>query len=262
VVVGGLDVDRDPVGPRLRERVDELLGLGQHEVRVEEELRAVAPERGEGLGAEGEVGHEVPVHHVEVQPLEPEAATASAPFPRAAWSLARSEGARIGAFIGGQGSPDVEDGVGHLVGEELGQEGERVVLRLELVVAGAEGHEAEAVVGEGLTLDLDLAPVKEQPARAVVLQAAGRLKPERELAGQPVVVLPVGGVVAPVLDQGDLERRVGVGRLSTSCTRPSLMKASRSIVLTSSRDCASVVLFFVGSMKSVEKVGAGPAPIL
>src|SRR6204780_4731343 len=90
----------------------------------------------------------------------PSLATASALAPRAAWSLARREGARIGAFMeaGGTGSPDVEDGVGHLVGEEFGEEGKGVVLGLELVVARAERHQAKPVVGEGLTLHLDRPP--------------------------------------------------------------------------------------------------------
>ena len=95
--------------------------------------------------------------------FSPSFATAAAPSPSAAWSLARREGARTGSFMHDvldRASPDVEDGVGHPVGERVGEEGERVVLGLELVVAGAEGHRAEAIVQERLLLDLDHALVE------------------------------------------------------------------------------------------------------
>jgi hypothetical protein len=78
---------------------------------------------------------------------------------------------------------------------ELGEERQGVVLGLELVVAGAEGHRAEAVVGERLALDLDDPAVKEHPAGPVVAQPAARLEVQRELAGQPDVILAVGRVV-------------------------------------------------------------------
>src|SRR5450432_3610738 len=82
----------------------------------------------------------------------PSFATAAALVPSAAWSLARSEGARMGGFMGpGRGSPDVEDGVCHLVGKHFGEEGKGVVLGLELVVARAKGDQAQPVVEEGLT---------------------------------------------------------------------------------------------------------------
>src|ERR1017187_2142605 len=72
MVEGRLDMDRDPVCPGPGERIYEEVRLGQHQARVQEELRAVAPERGERLGAEGEGWNEMPVPHVQVQPLKPE----------------------------------------------------------------------------------------------------------------------------------------------------------------------------------------------
>lgn len=68
VIVSGLDVNADEVGAGLGEGIDVVLRLGQHEMGVEEEFRARAAEGGEGLGAEGEVGDEVSVHDIAVQP--------------------------------------------------------------------------------------------------------------------------------------------------------------------------------------------------
>ena len=71
VVVGGLDVDADEIGAGLGEGLDVFLRLGEHQVRVEEQFRAGATQRRESCWTEGQVGHEMTVHDVAVQPDGP-----------------------------------------------------------------------------------------------------------------------------------------------------------------------------------------------
>ena len=63
-----LDVDGAAVGARVGEGLEIAPGLRHHEVAVEEERR-VTPQRGHDRWTDGEVGHEVPVHHVDVEPV-------------------------------------------------------------------------------------------------------------------------------------------------------------------------------------------------
>ena len=56
------------VGPGVPERLQVLAGVGHHEVAVEEEPRVPA-QRGDHRRPDGEVGHEVGVHDVHVQPV-------------------------------------------------------------------------------------------------------------------------------------------------------------------------------------------------
>lgn len=80
VVVVGFDVDADEIGAGFGKGFDVAVGFVEHEVSVKEELRNVRAERGEGLGAEGEVGDEVTVHDVEVQPRDAEGGNLSRGF--------------------------------------------------------------------------------------------------------------------------------------------------------------------------------------
>lgn len=70
-VVIGFDVDGDVVGAGFGEGFDVLVGVGQHQVGVEEEVTVELAEVGHGLRAEAEVGDEVPVHDIEVEPPGP-----------------------------------------------------------------------------------------------------------------------------------------------------------------------------------------------
>ena len=66
------DVNADEIGAALRKGFDVVLWSGQHEMGVEEKFRARPAEGGKSLGAEGEVGDEVSVHDIAVQPGEAE----------------------------------------------------------------------------------------------------------------------------------------------------------------------------------------------
>ena len=68
VRVADLDVDRAAVGPGVGEVLQVPAGLGHHEVAVEEERR-VAPQRRHHGRPDRHVGDEVPVHHVDVEPV-------------------------------------------------------------------------------------------------------------------------------------------------------------------------------------------------
>jgi len=63
-----LDVDGAPVRPGVAEGGQVPPGVTEHQVRVEEQCR-VATEGGHHRGTDGQVGHEVPVHHIDVEPL-------------------------------------------------------------------------------------------------------------------------------------------------------------------------------------------------
>jgi hypothetical protein len=67
-VVQRLDVQGDPVGPGLGQRRQQRLGVGHHEVAVEV-AAGVGPQGGDHRRAEGEIGDEVPVHEVQVDPV-------------------------------------------------------------------------------------------------------------------------------------------------------------------------------------------------
>ncbi len=64
-VAARLDVHADEVGARAREVVDVAIGIFDHEVHVERLLRGLAHRRDHD-GADGQVGHEAAVHHVDV----------------------------------------------------------------------------------------------------------------------------------------------------------------------------------------------------
>lgn len=72
VIVSRFDVNADEIGAGLRKGFDVVLWSGQHEMGVEEKFRARTAEGGKGLGAEGEVGDEVSVHDIAVQPGQAE----------------------------------------------------------------------------------------------------------------------------------------------------------------------------------------------
>ena len=64
--VAELDVHDAAVGPGVGELLEQDLGVVDHEVAVEEEVGALA-QRLHDRRADGEVGHEVTVHHVDVE---------------------------------------------------------------------------------------------------------------------------------------------------------------------------------------------------
>ena len=61
-------MDGDDVGACLREGVEEAIDWRDHQMDVERFLR-VRAERLHHNGADGEVGHEVAVHHVDMDPV-------------------------------------------------------------------------------------------------------------------------------------------------------------------------------------------------
>jgi len=64
----GFRMDGDPVGPRFRESVEKRIDRRNHQVDVER-LGAVGPQRLHHRGPNGEVGDEVAVHDVDVDPV-------------------------------------------------------------------------------------------------------------------------------------------------------------------------------------------------
>ena len=56
------------VGARFGERGDERVGRGDHQVHVERQ-RGMRAQGRQNLGTEADVGHELPVHDVEMQPV-------------------------------------------------------------------------------------------------------------------------------------------------------------------------------------------------
>ena len=63
-----LGVNRQIVRAGLREAVEVALGLDDHEMHIERELRQL-PDRLDYLGAKGEVRDEPAIHHVDVNPV-------------------------------------------------------------------------------------------------------------------------------------------------------------------------------------------------
>ena len=63
-----LHMDRDPVAPGLREGVDVLFGIFDHQVDVEGKFRGF-PDRGDEPRADRDVGDEMAVHDVDVNPV-------------------------------------------------------------------------------------------------------------------------------------------------------------------------------------------------
>jgi hypothetical protein len=61
-------VNDEPIGTGLAEAVDPVVRPLDHQVHVERQPRR-PPQVGDRLWPEREVRHEVPVHHVDVQPL-------------------------------------------------------------------------------------------------------------------------------------------------------------------------------------------------
>ena len=68
VRVADFDVHRAAVGAGIGEVLQVPPGLGHHEVTVEEQRR-VAPQRRHHGRPDGDIGDEVPVHHVDVEPV-------------------------------------------------------------------------------------------------------------------------------------------------------------------------------------------------
>ncbi len=68
-IVARFDVNCDLVGPGLDKRVDVILRVGEHEMGIEKE-GGFFVETGDHLGTEGEIGDKVPVHDIEVDPVE------------------------------------------------------------------------------------------------------------------------------------------------------------------------------------------------
>jgi ribulose-phosphate 3-epimerase len=87
-VMVGLDVDGETFGAGLGERGHVAVGMAEHQVHVEVQLRQ-RTEVGDDLRAEADVGHEVPVHDVDVQPAE-------------SGRLDRADALREGAVVGGE----------------------------------------------------------------------------------------------------------------------------------------------------------------
>lgn len=69
--VARFDVDRDHVGAGLGEGINEPVGVQEHQVDVEKEA-GFPVEGGDDFGAEGEVGDEVAVHDVDMEPAQAE----------------------------------------------------------------------------------------------------------------------------------------------------------------------------------------------
>ena len=67
-VRAGLGMDGDDVGARLGEGVEERVDRRDHQMDVER-LGGVRAKRFDHRRADGEVGHEMPVHHVDVHPV-------------------------------------------------------------------------------------------------------------------------------------------------------------------------------------------------
>src|SRR2546422_6863233 len=65
-IVLALDVHREVVDPRVRERLHEVLRMGDHEVGIERHLRQRANRLHE-CGSHRQVRHEVPVHYIDVE---------------------------------------------------------------------------------------------------------------------------------------------------------------------------------------------------
>ena len=91
-VVGRLDVDRDPVGARVAEGLHVLRGVRDHQVAVEHGVGHGSDALHERR-AEGDVGHEVAVHHVEVEQVGAAVSTSRISSPRRVKSAERIEGA-------------------------------------------------------------------------------------------------------------------------------------------------------------------------
>ncbi len=69
-VVLGLDVHGDQIGPGVDEALEVMIRPGNHQVRVEKDpARPVG--RRHHLRAEGDVVHEVAIHHIQVHPVRP-----------------------------------------------------------------------------------------------------------------------------------------------------------------------------------------------
>ena len=69
-VRAGLHMDRNRIRSRLSERREIRVGRRDHQMNVEH-LVAVGSERFHHIGPEGDVRHEMPVHHVEMNPVRP-----------------------------------------------------------------------------------------------------------------------------------------------------------------------------------------------
>ena len=64
----GFRMHRDVIAAGFRERLEIGIAGRDHQMRVEDLLR-VRAQRLDDVGAVGNVGHKVPVHHVEMDPV-------------------------------------------------------------------------------------------------------------------------------------------------------------------------------------------------
>jgi hypothetical protein len=64
-VAAGFEVDADPVGPGIGESGDELVGILDHQVAIEGQFGVFA-EGGDDGWADGDIGDEMAIHHVDV----------------------------------------------------------------------------------------------------------------------------------------------------------------------------------------------------
>jgi hypothetical protein len=189
MVVGGSTWIVIRSAPGLRERVDEAVRLGQHQVRVEEELRAVAPERRQGLGPKERFGTKWPSMMSRCSHLSPSRGHARRPRPSGAWSPARREGARMGSFMGGirgfttrrgrRGSPCRTEGSSARRGSVLYSDWSWSLL----VPNGTEPRPLSVKASRWTSTSPAL---KEHPARAVVAQAAARRQVSVNLRASPL----------------------------------------------------------------------------
>ena len=69
-MAAGFFVHGQVIRLRRQEHVEEVLAGFDHQMRVKHGVRIAAAQRLHERGAVGKVGHEVPVHHVDVQPVE------------------------------------------------------------------------------------------------------------------------------------------------------------------------------------------------
>ena len=69
-LVRHLDVEGNQVATGFDERLDVPLGLGDHQMGIEEHLAALA-KRLDDRHAETDVRHEVAIHHIEMEYLRP-----------------------------------------------------------------------------------------------------------------------------------------------------------------------------------------------
>ena len=172
--VAELDVHDAAVGAGVGEVVEQHAGVVDHEVAVEEQV-GVRAQRLHDRRADREVGHEVAVHHVDVQEVGDRARPARPRPPSAAKSADRIDGASLRRTIGRRYSPS-------LVG---------VVVRRRTVTPVRAGEDVHAVGAGGL---------REQE-RAATVRAPRRARRRRARRS------PASAVGRPLVDVDGLGAR-------------------------------------------------------